>query len=382
MASCIRVVSLVVGSLAAACGGGDVVTTTGSSTGTSSTVEGMPGTSEPTEPTGWTSGPSSVSTSEATSGGATTQVGDPSTTADDSSGNGSFGLPEPQAYCGDGVVNHASEKCDHGSANDNHGICTKYCNYAVCGDGLVHTLDEACPVDADGCSDELEECDDGDENCGMDSVCCNCRLDEQCGDGLVQMGEQCDDGIEQPVGGAECHSCRFNGLQVFITKAEFHGALFAADALDAADVLCQQTALAQNLVNASEFRAWISIPGVEGGSPSSRFKRKSETYVVVGDGVGWIVAPNFMALSAGPIHRINYDESGQMVGDNVPVWTGTLSDGTPAESGQDCNAWISEDGYGLSGRVHVDGFPKAWTEAASFSCKTPAHLYCFEDWVP
>jgi len=115
---------------------------------------------------------------------------------------------EPEARCGDRIVD-AGEECDDGNASDDD-ECTSACKRPACGDGFTFLRQEQCDDgnedDTDACRNDctaakcgdsvvhagVEQCDDGNkiETDGCLSTCQAAR----CGDGVVHAGEEeCDD---------------------------------------------------------------------------------------------------------------------------------------------------------------------------------------------
>ncbi len=121
-------------------------------------------------------------------------------------------------FCGDGIVNDATEECDDGNLNDNDD-CSNNCTMG-CGNDIVNTgescdgtaeapgVDCTLPCRATGSMDECTCCGDNilqgpsGETCDglvfqggapVSHGACrsNCTF---CGDGLVNGGEECDDG--------------------------------------------------------------------------------------------------------------------------------------------------------------------------------------------
>ncbi len=121
--------------------------------------------------------------------------------------------------CGDGIL-QPGEDCDDGNQSDDD-MCTRKCTIPICGDGIVSpSIGEVCddgindgsyggcglgctyqtPKCGDGIIDGThgEECDDGEENNvgGYGKCKKDCKLDEHCGDGILQEAfEQCDPGL-------------------------------------------------------------------------------------------------------------------------------------------------------------------------------------------
>jgi fibro-slime domain-containing protein len=118
--------------------------------------------------------------------------------------------PPTGPYCGDGLVNQASETCDDGNALPGDG-CTGLCvaepNFACPPEGGACTSTLRC---GDGLRSPGEGCDDGNIDAG-DGCSADCTMVEpgwycptpgmpcmhsegECGDARVQPGETCDDG--------------------------------------------------------------------------------------------------------------------------------------------------------------------------------------------
>ncbi len=133
-------------------------------------------------------------------------------------------------FCGDGIVNDATEECDDGNANDNDD-CSNNCTMG-CGNDIVNTgescdgMAEAPGVDCTlpcrdmGSMDECTCCGDGFVQSTSGETCDpfgspvgspgeTCRMDcTYCGDGVLDAGEDCDDGNE--IDGDGCNSlCQF-----------------------------------------------------------------------------------------------------------------------------------------------------------------------------
>ena len=96
--------------------------------------------------------------------------------------------------CGDGIA-ECGEECDDGN-DSNFDECLNDCRLARCGDGYLHW--------------GVEACDDG-NNASCDGCSADCsRVDDVCGDGIVECGEECDDGNQ--TSGDGCSSdCRLEG---------------------------------------------------------------------------------------------------------------------------------------------------------------------------
>jgi len=122
-------------------------------------------------------------------------------------------------YCGNGIIDPATETCDDGNTIAGDG-CSDNCQSEVCGNGIIdpgEVCDDGNTVGGDGCSadctsdetcgnnivDPGEACDDGNTISG-DGCSADCTSDESCGNGVLDPGEECDDG--NTVDGDGCSS--------------------------------------------------------------------------------------------------------------------------------------------------------------------------------
>lgn len=117
------------------------------------------------------------------------------------------------AFCGDGLLQNATEECDNGVFNVDvsseippYGSCTDECKRGPrCGDGIPQT--------ASG-----EECDFGEvgdpknENGVYGGCTTSCLWGPRCGDGVTEPGEQCDNGINDDTYRTSSDSCGRNCL--------------------------------------------------------------------------------------------------------------------------------------------------------------------------
>ncbi len=215
--------------LVGACGDDEGTSTGSSDTESTSESAGTSGGMQMTGSSGSTEAPMvSVSNGDSDSGGSSS-----STTAG----------PEPEPFCGDGVIDDGetcddggdngpgqdckadctanecgdgdqgpSEECDAGADNDDMGLCKTDCTAAACGDGFVQPgegCDDGNQVDDDdgtnscarascggGVQQPDEECDDG--NADNSDACTDTCVAAICGDGFLQEGngETCDNGVE------------------------------------------------------------------------------------------------------------------------------------------------------------------------------------------
>jgi len=142
----------------------------------------------------------------------------------------------------------------------------------------------------------------------------------------------------------------------------------------AADMLCRADATSLGMPRPETFRAWISDTAF---AAASRFQNDGPWYR--SDGVR--VASGLAQLqSSGPEAPINLTPGANLgtYHASLGVWTGTLSDGTPA--GANCAAWTSSDSgvQAIAGTVnHIDS---AWLESGSaLGCSSSLLLYCLAD---
>ena len=141
------------------------------------------------------------------------------------------------------------------------------------------------------------------------------------------------------------------------------------DGFAAADAECRARATVAGLPDADGFQALTSESG------SSWEERLS------GPGAirrldNFEVAPSIAALKLGPAsNSLHVDEFGRYLRDNVAVWTGSLSDGTPAPA--TCGDWFFGDSgsYGEIGWASMSR-DDSWMSAGIFPCVETAHLYC------
>jgi cysteine-rich repeat protein len=143
------------------------------------------------------------------------------------SGDGCSSDCKSLEVCGNDIVDTIDEQCDLGSANSNapDSPCRTNCKLPVCGDAIVDVghgeqcdrgaqnanIADTCrtncqnPRCGDAIRDTGEVCDDGNAIAG-DGCSPDCRSDETCGNGIVDVvkGEQCDDG--NSVNNDQCHN--------------------------------------------------------------------------------------------------------------------------------------------------------------------------------
>lgn len=174
---------------------------------------------------------------------------------------------------------------------------------------------------------------------------------------------------------------------VFVTSKAFNPDQFEEyvpgdlNGIEGADLVCQSYAHSADIPNSENFRAWLSDGK---NSPSTRFVHSTGRYVRT-DGV--VIAEDWEELTSGQIQApINLTENGDLVGlpqdtskGDVPVWTGTLEDGTSVEAKFTCKGWSEgttyKARYGYSLETDL-----GWTNylPGLGTCSGGGHLYCFE----
>ncbi|MCA9862002.1 MAG: hypothetical protein KC432_03245 [Thermomicrobiales bacterium] len=150
------------------------------------------------------------------------------------------------------------------------------------------------------------------------------------------------------------------------------------------DAKCQAAADASTANLTGTYKAWLSA-GSE--TPGTRFKNIANAgpYRLVpsaGDGGNPppTVAESFAALlncDGGVCLNvaINRDENGQVLGDNLRAWTGTLANGNA--STDTCSNWTSTATFGAFGTPAST--TTTWTDnAGGGACNIPISIYCFE----
>lgn len=152
---------------------------------------------------------------------------------------------------------------------------------------------------------------------------------------------------------------------VFVTSTTSDGVL---GGLVGGDAICQ--GLADDAGLGGTWMAWLSES--VGESPSTRFTQATIPYRVVG---GEPIAADWAALIDGTLDApIDRDETGAVVADEIPVWTGTSPNGTPVTPC--CEDWTSTaSGSGNGVKTATDG---TWSFNGGMPCTNVAHLYCFE----
>lgn len=188
-----------------------------------------------------------------------------------------------------------------------------------------------------------------------------------CGNGILEDGEGCDDGND--VAGDGCQYCARDSI-IFISSASYQG--FALGGVFGADQRCRSLAAKAGLMRFETFRAWLSTPT---DAAADRLIHSRGRYLLVN---GLTVADDWDALISGALDNpIMVDESSQT--QDLPVWTGTLSNGQPALGSEFCGNWDDDskfDAFGPSGlTASVDS---TWSFYAHSPCIAEIPIYCVE----
>lgn len=153
-----------------------------------------------------------------------------------------------------------------------------------------------------------------------------------------------------------------------------------------ADTRCQEFALAADLPNAPNFKAWIS----DGAStPLTRFTpAKPGLPYALRNGLR-VAKDRTALLTTGPETAIALTETGTLLY-KARVWTATRPDGTALPGNLDCEDWTQASALWKAGIGH-SGINKAdteawntwkagnhWTTFVTMECDYQYHLYCFE----
>jgi hypothetical protein len=141
----------------------------------------------------------------------------------------------------------------------------------------------------------------------------------------------------------------------------------------AADEICRHDANAYGLPRPTTYRAWISAPGVPA---SSRFQNNGPWYRTDGVLVASTLAQMQTAGLEQPINRIL--TAGEPYLGSIGIWTGTLTNSTPAP--ETCVAWTSAlpTDSGSTGTADFRDTP--WTDTNEpTNCAQTHPVYCLAD---
>jgi hypothetical protein len=133
---------------------------------------------------------------------------------------------------------------------------------------------------------------------------------------------------------------------------------------------CNELAAAAGLPGT--YLPWLSGGGY--GSPNTAFSPSTTPYELVD---GTKVADNYADLIDGTLDAgISRSESGTSP-INIPVFTGTLDDGTE-DVPNTCTGWLTSS----SASFFASGFSgfadNKWSKAGTVSCAATGRLYCFQ----
>lgn len=297
---------------------------------------------------------------------------------DESSDGGQLGT------CGDGIVDIA-EACDDANSSNNDG-CLTNCGHARCGDGHVWQGHEDCDdgnlTNTDACTSTcefancgdghvrhgVESCDDGNTDNSDDCVA-DCEF-ARCGDGYLHAGvEQCDDGNDISDDGCS-NACEIELNLVFVSSGVYTGNL---GGIAGADDECRQLAELADLPG--DYKAWLSDGG---NSPSTHFTRSDQPYVLTD---GTIIASNWSELTDGSLDApINRTEFGQEV--SSYVWTSTTATSNVVNSNSVCFNWTDGSDNNSGSVGYTSDTNSGWSYAASDTCSSSYHIYCFRQLTP
>jgi hypothetical protein len=132
------------------------------------------------------------------------------------------------------------------------------------------------------------------------------------------------------------------------------------------DARCNRVASTSGL--GGTWRVWLSAAG---GNAIDRIEGDGPWYLT--DGVTLVFAGR-ADLATAPAAKINRDELGEELADDLPVWTGTT--GIGIGSALTCSDWTSVAGSGHIGRI--GSMTSTWTDDGELGCGSYAYLYCFE----
>jgi cysteine-rich repeat protein len=191
-----------------------------------------------------------------------------------------------------------------------------------------------------------------------------------CGDGVVDEEEECDD--ENGVLNDGCSECT-RDIRVFVSSVTYKAGDLMSPHL--ADARCFNRADDAGLANPLQFKAWLSSSTEDA---RDRFDRTRRGRLVMINGL--VLAAGWPELLAGALENpLEVTETSETY--HGPVWTGTKSDGTAADSGH-CLDWsvsfTSESAYyGYSDEISFE-----WTLADQIDnpapCIAPLAIYCFD----
>ena len=174
------------------------------------------------------------------------------------------------------------------------------------------------------------------------------------------------DAADMPDGATTGNDSPGDARRVFVTGAVLGNLYESPAGLIGGDARCNRVATSSGL--GGTWRAWLSA---EGSNAIDRIEGDGPWYLTDGS---TLVFASRAALAAGPAAKINRDELGGELADDLPVWTGTTSTGASLAS--TCSAWTAIAGSGHVGRI--GSMTASWTDDGELGCGSYAYLYCFE----
>jgi hypothetical protein len=210
----------------------------------------------------------------------------------------------------------------------------------------------------------FEQCDAGPDNAPNGQCKPDCQA-AFCGDTVTcpSCGEQCDGQVGCTL------SCQWEHLYIFVASKTVKAGEIGG--LDGGDQRCQMAAAANPALNGRKFVAWLSTSAVDAGSRIGNvqigYVRTDNTKLAGSTG------DLLDAVLSNPIAR---DESGAVVIDMKPVWTGTLANGVKNPGDTLCGDWTETDSVGRVG--DYTSVSNLWTDQNYVNCDQDGHIYCVQ----
>lgn len=190
-----------------------------------------------------------------------------------------------------------------------------------------------------------------------------------CGNGSTDDDEECDPSDPKLVEVAVCNdACKWKGVVVFVTDAEFLGDL---GGVEGADQKCRDAAAQAGLQSPEKYIAWLSVGD---NTAASRVPLVDKPYYVLS---GDAIALDQGALLSGKLlHAIDVTENKDVLGIRR-VWTNTTPAGETASKSADCQSFTSPSDADSAAFGFTKDTGTSWTEAMQTYCDKPLRLYCF-----
>jgi hypothetical protein len=258
----------------------------------------------------------------------------------------------------DPAADGASTSRDDGARSSKDGGATNDAN-----DDARDASDDAGDAsdDAEDASDEAEDASDEAGN-ASDASADASDASADASDASADAGDASDASADASDAGPK---------QAFETPTTFKGAfdppgLVGPGGLAAADARCMEAA--QATFPGRTFVAWLATAGT---SAPARLGGGGPWYV------GAVYLGSLAQLTAGNLQTaLDKAPDGTAVPAPLGVWTGTEANGTAAIDR--CNDWTSS-AAAASGQIGTGGGGgDTWTYAATRTCSSAYHLYCFE----